>query len=104
MIWRITMSVVAKNSQDGKLTIAISGRFDFGLQQDFRASYENVKAKKIVVDLLQTEYMDSSALGMLLMMREHVGGANADITLNHCSADIKTILNVANFKILFKIA
>ena len=98
------MSVVSMNSQDGKLTIAVNGRFDCGLQQDFRDSYENVKAKKIIVDLLRTEYMDSSALGMLLMMREHEGGENADITLTHCSDDIKTILNVANFKILFKIA
>ena len=98
------MSVMSKNSQDGELTISIDGRFDFGLQKDFRASYENIKAKKIIINLLRTEYMDSSALGMLLMMREHVGGANADITLSHCSEDIKTILNVANFKSLFKIA
>jgi len=98
------MSVMSKISGDGELTIAISGRFDFGLQKYFRASYENIKAKKITVDLLQTEYMDSSALGMLLMMREHVGGAISDITLTHCSEDIKMILHVANFKILFKIA
>ena len=98
------MSVESKNSEDGELTIAINGRFDFGLQQDFRASYKNIKAKKIIVDLMKTEYMDSSALGMLLMMREYVGGVNADITLAHCSEDIKTILNVANFRILFNIA
>ena len=100
----MSASVVSKDSNDGELTIAINGRFDFGLQQDFRASYENIKAKKIIIDLLMAEYMDSSALGMLLMMREHVGGAQADITLSHCSDDIKTILHVANFKILFKIA
>ena len=99
------MSVATKNSEDGaEVTISIDGRFDFGLQKDFRSSYENLQAKRYIVNLMNTEYMDSSALGMLLMMREHVGGSNADITLKHCSNDIKTILNVANFQSLFKIA
>ena len=99
------MSVATKNSSDGaEVTISIDGRFDFGLQKDFRASYENLQAKRYIVNLMNTEYMDSSALGMLLMMREHVGGSKADITLAHCSNDIKTILNVANFQSLFKIA
>lgn len=99
------MSVESKNSGDGdELTISIDGRFDFGLQKDFRSCYENIKAKRYVVNLRNTEYMDSSALGMLLMMREHVGGSSADITLQNCSNEIKTILNVANFHSLFKIA
>lgn len=99
------MTLTTKQTDDGQeLTICIDGRFDFGLQRDFRASYENIVAKKIIVDMVNAEYMDSSALGMLLMMREHVGGSKADITLTHCSDDIKTILNVANFHSLFKIA
>jgi len=98
------MSVMSENTQDGKLTISIEGRFDFAVQKDFRASYEDIEAEKFIIDLLRTDYMDSSALGMLLMMREYVGGSNADITLHHCSEDIKTILNVANFKSLFTIA
>ena len=99
------MSVVSKNSNDGaELTISIDGRFDFGLQKDFRSSYENIKAKRYIVNLMNTEYMDSSALGMLLMMREYAGGSHADITLQNCSNEIKTILKVANFQSLFKIA
>ena len=99
------MSVKSKNSVDGsELTISIDGRFDFGLQKDFRSSYENIKAQRYIVNLMNTEYMDSSALGMLLMMREYAGGSKADITLQNCSNEIKTILKVANFQSLFKIA
>lgn len=99
------MRVATRNSNDGtEITISIDGRFDFGLQKDFRASYEKVQAKRYIVNLMNTQYMDSSALGMLLMMREHVGGSRADITLQNCSKDIKTILSVANFQSLFKIA
>ena len=48
-----------------------------------------------------TNYMDSSALGMLLMMREYLGGNSADISIANTSADIKNILTVANFQSLF---
>ena len=99
------MTVTTKSSSDGnELTISIDGRFDFGLQKDFRKSYENIKAKKYIVDMRSTEYMDSSALGMLLMMREFAGGSKASITLKNCSQDIRTILSVANFQNLFNIA
>ncbi len=99
------MTVNTKSSENGnELVISIDGRFDFGLQKDFRKSYEATKASAYIVDFRATEYMDSSALGMLLMMREYAGGSKAQITLQNCSQDIKTILSVANFHNLFKIA
>jgi len=99
------MSISANKSADGaELTIAISGHFDFGVQHDFRHCYEDSAASLYVVDMMETEYMDSSALGMLLMLREHAGGNNSNITLRNCSQDIKTILSVANFQSLFNIA
>jgi len=48
--------------------------------------------------------MDSSALGMLLMMREYLGGNDASISITNCSSDIKNILTVANFQGLFNMA
>ena len=55
-----------------------------------------------VVDLSNTEYLDSSALGMLLLLREHAGGENANIEITQASADVRKILDVANFSKLFK--
>ena len=99
------MSISSNKSGDGsELTIEISGHFDFGVQHDFRHCYEDSAASAYIVDLSETEYMDSSALGMLLMLREYAGGNNANITLRNCSQDIKTILSVANFQSLFNIA
>ena len=64
------MSLSTTVSPDGStVTIAISGRFDFGIHREFRNAYEKAEVKsanpKYVVDLGGTEYMDSSALGML---------------------------------------
>ena len=67
------MSLDRKFSEDGKqLTIFVDEKFDFGKVKDFREAYtsdtENVK--DIAIDLEKTEYMDSSALGMLLNMQK----------------------------------
>ncbi|NQD58450.1 STAS domain-containing protein, partial [Pseudomonas sp. CM25] len=74
------MAVDTDISPDGKkLTIKIKGRFDFGKHQEFRKAYERIsKPDSVVVDLSDATYIDSSALGMLLMLRDHVGGDDSD--------------------------
>ena len=90
---------------DKSVKIQISGRFDFNLHKDFRKAYEEFPpASKFVVDLAQAEYIDSSALGMLLLLRDHAGGDKASIEITHCSQDIYKVLKIANFHQLFNIA
>jgi anti-anti-sigma factor len=99
------MSVTSECSPDGQqLTIAIKGRFDFSTHQDFRGAYEkDTQAKRFVVDLKDTTYLDSSALGMLLLLRDHAGGERADVQLINCNSDVRKILDISNFAKLFKI-
>jgi anti-anti-sigma factor len=92
-------------SADGsRVTIAVSGKFDFQLYDEFRASYAATAGKGVTysVDLSETEYLDSSALGMLLLLREHAGGDASDIEITHASAEVRKILDVANFSKLFR--
>jgi len=63
------MSIQASMSTDSQvLTISVNGRFDFSAHQDFRNAYERggLTPRQYVVDLQDTDYIDSSALGMLL--------------------------------------
>jgi anti-anti-sigma factor len=101
------MSVVTQVSPDGhKLTISVKGRFDFGRHQEFRESYERLdkKPESIVVDLKEATYLDSSALGMLLLLRDHAGGDESDIRVVNSSSDVKKILAISNFDKLFDIS
>ncbi|WP_271408458.1 STAS domain-containing protein [Pseudomonas sp. Q1-7] len=101
------MAITSMPSDDGQeLTITIQGRFDFGAHQEFRDAYErvNVTPKRYVVDLKGTTYLDSSALGMLLLLRDHAGGERAQIRLANCSPDVRKILAISNFEQLFQIA
>ncbi|TIH06594.1 STAS domain-containing protein [Pseudomonas leptonychotis] len=101
------MAITSLPSSDGQeLTILIQGRFDFGAHQEFRNAYERVNTtpQRYVVDLKDTTYLDSSALGMLLLLRDHAGGDSAQINLLNCNPDVRKILAISNFEQLFKIA
>ena len=100
------MAVESEVSPDGKkLTIVIKGRFDFGQHQKFRESYERFYKvpQAYIVDLKETTYMDSSALGMLLLLRDHAGGDESQVTVINSNPDVRKILAIANFDRLFDI-
>ncbi|NER59570.1 STAS domain-containing protein [Pseudomonas sp. MAFF212428] len=100
------MAVNSELSQDGKrLTIWVKGRFDFGKHQEFRNSYESRPhpPQSVVVDLKEATYLDSSALGMLLLLRDHVGGDDSQIEVVNTSSDVRKILAISNFDKLFDI-
>lgn len=95
-----------KTKQDGNvLVITVEGRFDFTLHRDFREAYRNTKGSEMVyiVDLHAADYMDSSALGMLLLLKEHAGGDKNSVAIRNCKAEICNILKIANFDKLFKV-
>ena len=100
------MGIHAELSADAQvLTIRVTGRFDYASHTSFRTAYESlaVRPKRYVIDLALAQYLDSSALGMLLLLREHAGGDKAKIKVLNCQADVKNILLIANFDKLFQI-
>ena len=88
-----------------KVTISVAGKFDFQLYDEFRASYADTAGNGVeyVVDLSDTDYLDSSALGMLLLLREHAGGESSSIEITQATPEVRKILDVANFGKLFRI-
>ena len=100
------MAVLTASSADGKeLIIKIKGRFDFSTHQEFRNAYEQAPFEMscYVVDLKDATYLDSSALGMLLLLRDHAGGDSSQVKIVNCNADVKKILTISNFEQLFTI-
>ena len=99
------MPVSSTEADNGsKVNIVIRGRFDFNDHTEFRESYQNYQSNaSYVLDMNDADYMDSSALGMLLLLREHAGGDSAKIDVVGCKPEIKKILAIANFQKLFDI-
>lgn len=102
------MAISSNISDDGKcVTLQVDGRFDSTLLEEFRRGYEDKKTDKTslyVVDLKRTEHLDSSALGMLLVLRDFAGGDSSNITIANCSPDVKKIFTISSFDKLFTVS
>lgn len=89
-------------------TISMTGRFDFSVQRAFKEAYApqliNPSVSAVEVNLAGVEYLDSSALGMLLMLRERAAAAGKSLKLCRPSASVTQILEIANFSKLFTMA
>ncbi len=100
------MSVNTNISDDGRTaSIRINGRFDFSLHNDFRKSYKDISLQggEYIVDLSGTDYLDSSALGMLLLLKEHAEAQSAKVRLINYNDEIREILTIASFDKLFSL-
>lgn len=100
------MSVIRRvDEQKSQVTIVIDGRFDFAQHKAFRDAYRDVDAKRMtfVVDLAGASYLDSSALGMLLLLRDYAGGDATRVTITGCGEDVRRVLKIANFEKLFQL-
>ena len=87
------------------LYIRIIGRFDFGMHNEFRQALKLIGdgVKRVEVDFADTDYLDSSALGMLLVLRDKVSSSKTVVELLKVKPDVKKILEIANFDKLFSI-
>ena len=99
------MPLTVNFSKDKKeMTMKIDGRFDFNLQAAFRNSYRDVpQDTRFIIDLSDTSFMDSSAMGMLLLLREHSGEHEPNIRLLHCNPEVRRILEISNLDKMFAI-
>jgi anti-anti-sigma factor len=89
-------------SFDGEwTTIRITGRFDFSCHREFNECHRGTPTRGYVVDLTAATYVDSAALGMLLMLREKVGNECDRVRLVGCTGQPAEVLRVAQFGRLF---
>lgn len=87
------------SSDDTVLTIFMEEKFDFGKVQDFREAYSKVPntVTTIIIDLGNTEYMDSSALGMLLNMQKTMTERVSKFKIVHSRPQVAKILKISRF-------
>lgn len=98
------MAITTTCDEKNRTVIRLDGRFDFSCHQDFRLAYENDPGKTFILDMAKVEYMDSSALGMLLIMREQVQVDDSHpIEIVNCRPEVRKVLEIANYGQLFEI-
>lgn len=99
-------SVVTCNQQGRQLNIAISGRFDFSILQDFRNAYTldiDSPVNSVSIDLSHSEHMDSSGMGLLLTLKKELDLDVGCVELINCRPHIRDALLAARLDHFFKV-
>jgi anti-anti-sigma factor len=98
---------IATENAAGKAALNLNGRFDFHSHRDFRSAYEalleDASVREIQINFRQVDYLDSSALGMLLLLREKAEAAGKAVALVGLHGMVKQVLEIANFGKLFTV-
>ena len=100
----LLINVVTLNDS---VTIHLGKRFTFLDQSDFEDAYKTLlnkqQIKQVIVDLVNLEYIDSTALGTLLVLREKTQAINASLVLTNPKIVVLKALNAVHFERLFSI-
>ncbi len=95
-----------KTVVDGEVvTISVIGCFDVSAYEEFKEICQRhlTDTNQFVIDLAQASYMDSSALGMLLLLREKTLGDKSRVRLVNVGKEVQNVLEIAQFNQLFSI-
>ncbi|OSM02489.1 STAS domain-containing protein [Magnetofaba australis] len=97
-------SVFRVEEQSDQTIIRIAGRFNVeSLLQVNKLRPHADPNHKYIIDLSTTEFLDSSGMGMLLRLREHLKGDQHNMSIIKPKPDIRKLLEVAQFDKLFDI-
>jgi len=98
---------IASELAGSKAVLKLNGRFDFHSHRDFRAAYEQALeiagVREIEINFSAVDYLDSSALGMLLLLREKAEATGKLVVLAGLQGTVKQVLEIANFGKLFSV-
>ncbi len=98
---------IKQSKQGSHGIVSLGGRFDFNAHREFKEAYTALLAESAIqtleVNLANVDYLDSSALGMLLMLRERAEASSKKISLTSPNPTVIKILDIANFNKLFTI-
>ena len=96
---------VKKLVSENTVSIIIEQRFDFSLHQQFRDAYSSHdKANtRFIIELSKTDYMDSSALGMILLLKDYADKHSSTVIIRKPNDSVHKILEIAQFHRLLTI-
>lgn len=101
---RIVSIESSLTDNDMSMVIAVKGRFDFSVANDFRNCYRNDPVKnQYIIDLKDTNFMDSAAVGMILLLHEFTEN-KSHIRLQNCNTAIKKIVVLSHIDRFVEIA
>ena len=90
-----------------KLTIRLPERFGFSFHKTFNATCEpltkDASLKEVELDFSLVQYLDSSALGMMVLLSKKLSGSSVVLTISGARGTARDIIDMANLSKLYTI-
>jgi anti-anti-sigma factor len=100
------MKYISTTAGDTEI-IRLSGQFDFKDLRNFKEAYEaalnRAEVTTLHIEMLELNYIDSTALGMLMLLRQRAGAVGKKVILKHPTQEVREILDIGNLGNLFTI-
>lgn len=94
-------------SNGNEFNVHVSGRMTHADHRGFRgilAAINESGAQRIVFDLVKAEFMDSSALGMLLIVRDASVQQSRAVVLKGAGGQVEKLITIGKLHKYFEIA
>nr|WP_136250896.1 STAS domain-containing protein [Ningiella ruwaisensis] len=89
-------------------SLQVPERFDFGYHKEFTEQYQGILQSDgvtdIALDFSRVSYLDSSALGMMVLFQKKAKSKNINVRIRGAKESAREILTIANFDRLFEIS
>jgi anti-anti-sigma factor len=86
--------------------IVLPNRFDYGYHKEFQRQcgehIENPDIDVIIFDFSRVEYVDSAALGMMLMWQRRAAASHKKMSIKGAKGATAQILEMANMRKIFE--
>ena len=91
--------MLIKTRREGdKLVLILPKEFDFKVHRGVRDAYKDEPSDLIFeIDMRNVEHIDSSALGMLMLIYEHANNKVENLRMVNLSGAVRELLNIARF-------
>lgn len=93
--------------KDKEVRASIKGQFTFQDSQKFKqilSMLESDDIRNLALDFSETHFIDSAALGMLLMLRDRCQNRHIPLSIHAIKGQVKTVFDISKFDELFTIA
>ncbi len=91
---------ITQDSNDSQTIVHLDGRFDFGARKGFKEAMDKAVEvqKQIVLDLEKVTFVDSSALGLLVICHQNLKNKKIPFYLMNPQTYVKQVLDLANIE------
>ena len=90
--------------KDGVLVFQVDGEINISTSPELKKQFEKQSSKKVVVDLLKVNYIDSSGLATLVEILKKPKMQSGSLCLSGLSDKVKSLFEITKLDKLFQVA